>query len=171
MTTKKDLTVCIVCSDRVREIRITKWENILKPKFSNVYIISSEDDRDDKIPEYVNVVLLHASDADGLWSKINIETDEIFQFTSDGNPWAEDFGWSILRETREEFEIQNSDIDELIEFISGFRCKLPSMCILKQEEIGNFFDYKRVFGNEEIRTNKARQIAKRRLINFLKLQE
>lgn len=164
MITKKDLTVCIVCSDENSEIRITKWQKILEPKFLKVYIISS---LDDKIPEYVNVVLLHASDADDLWSKINIKTDEIFQFTSDGHPWAEDFGWHILRETREEFQIQDTDIDELIEFISGCRSELPSMCSL-QEELGKNFDYKRLFGKEEIRTSKAIQIVKNRLFNFLK---
>jgi len=129
------LRLCLVDSNTQRW---PNWREVLLKNFHEVYVVSGEN----RIKKYENggestleenernqlqkmkmlVAFIHSSDAigeDSLWKNSKIDAQNIFWFTSPGNPETMKEGERILRKTEiNEFEVTHSDIQGVIDYVT-----------------------------------------------------
>lgn len=80
-----------------------------------------------QLPKSVNVLIFHSPDW-AFWKDVNIHANYTFEFNTPGTPQPKPGVIPIYRQTFPNFAIKSHDAEELIDFISGRRLQLPSMC-------------------------------------------
>ncbi|NER36454.1 MAG: hypothetical protein F6J93_21130 [Oscillatoria sp. SIO1A7] len=141
VASQDNLTACVVCSDR-DEKRQLQWVELLRDKFSEVYVIFSDSRCEkftpgqkegrsiatDQLPPVASVAFVHVFDAT-LSQEFGIQSDWVFKFTTSGDPELQDGELAIFRPNSPgDLGIAASDIEETVAYISKRREQPPSMC-------------------------------------------
>lgn len=143
MSSEESLVACVICEGD----RGSEWAKLLTKHFRKVYVISSNsncsvfspDSKQGKsipckqLPSLIDVVLFHTGN-ENLWFKSKLKTRYTFEFNKVGSPCTRQGEkiYSIQRQTCP-FDIYESDIEELFEYIVGSRKLLPTMCFPRLE--------------------------------------
>jgi hypothetical protein len=184
MTTEKNITICIVCSDSKPEDRVYKFIKLLleNENVKEVYTLKSDKERTkftqanlsnlslaptlskDFFPPQVTAVFLHESDTTTLWQPLwiqeNRKADFVFKFNSSGSPITEGEELPIYRKNEDnDFGITEKDINEVIAYIDNpEKAPLPSMCC---PDISLFLEGKPVFHSLKNRRDALKKLSEK----------
>ncbi|MBD2254446.1 hypothetical protein [Nostoc parmelioides] len=132
-----NLTVCVIC----RDSRSSLWVKVLINYFADVYVIASSSDYrkfsisdiegviipERKLPASFSVILFHSND-EHIWHNSHVTSNCVFEFNTPGTPKAKSGILPILRQTSPNFAIEVTDVEEIVDYLSGNRETFPSVC-------------------------------------------